>query len=339
MLCKCLGPTLFLASMRQTRRRLHFSHVPSNIVSSAYVEPCVDRLTAGLSTATSVKQCSHSFTALRPPHSLPADTDVLIWEGDPADPTRKPPEMYTLVENFCLGTRRLEIFGKARSSLRRGWVTVLADAQEVSSDSDTILWEKESWETGIREMANGGKFVVPMTAEIDALRPKSPFRSSAAQGTGAGRGTPTTGGVYMGTTNNTNNAAALQNSQMQSNMMAMGMPGMGMPGMPVAAGMEGIWPMGMGVPGMGMNMVNMGMGMGAPMGQQGMGVAPYGHFTPAMGLGGPWLDATGGAVAWDGTGMEGMMGGNMMGLGMGMGNMGMMGQWGAGPGAGGYDGY
>ncbi|KIM41900.1 hypothetical protein M413DRAFT_71486, partial [Hebeloma cylindrosporum] len=53
------------------------------------------------------------------------DTDVIIWEGDPEDPTRKPPEMYTLIENFCLGTRRLEVFGKL-SSLRRGWVTVLA---------------------------------------------------------------------------------------------------------------------------------------------------------------------------------------------------------------------
>jgi hypothetical protein len=241
--------------------------------------------------------------------------------------------MYTLIENFCLGTRRLEIFGKARSSLRRGWVTVLADAQEVNSECDTILWEKESWEAGIRDVANGGKFVVPMSAEIDALRPKSPFRPGATQGAGAGRGAPTTGGVYMGPTANTSNVVALQNSQMQPNMMGMGMPGMGIPGMPVTGGMEGMWPMGMGVPGMGMNMVNMGMGMGPSMAQQGI---PYGHFTPGMGLGGPWLDATGG---WDGTGMEGMMGGNMMGMGMGMGhNMGMMGQWGAGAGAG-YEGY
>ncbi|KAF8875719.1 MT-A70-domain-containing protein, partial [Gymnopilus junonius] len=57
------------------------------------------------------------------------DTDVIIWEGDPSDPTRKPPEMYTLIENFCLGLRRLEIFGRL-SSLRRGWVTVLAPGQE-----------------------------------------------------------------------------------------------------------------------------------------------------------------------------------------------------------------
>ncbi|KAF8591771.1 MT-A70-domain-containing protein [Ramaria rubella] len=57
------------------------------------------------------------------------DTDVIIWEGDPEDPTRKPPEMYSLIESFCLGARRLEIFGRRRPGhlLRRGWVTVLLD--------------------------------------------------------------------------------------------------------------------------------------------------------------------------------------------------------------------
>lgn len=78
-----------------------------------------------------------------------ADTDVVIWEGDQEgacalqisilptwdilihtlDPTRKPPEMYSLIESFCLGARRLEVFGRRRPGhqLRRGWVTVLLD--------------------------------------------------------------------------------------------------------------------------------------------------------------------------------------------------------------------
>ncbi|KAK0564107.1 regulatory protein, partial [Tilletia horrida] len=74
------------------------------------------------------------------------DTDVLIWEGDEqehdsaasaspsglefAPPPRardrvraKPQEMYSLIENFCLGTRRLELFGTNRN-LRRGWLTI-----------------------------------------------------------------------------------------------------------------------------------------------------------------------------------------------------------------------
>ncbi|KAJ3986948.1 MT-A70-domain-containing protein [Lentinula detonsa] len=123
------------------------------------------------------------------------DTDVIIWEGDPCDPTRKPPEMYTLIENFCLGIRRLEVFGRA-SSLRRGWVTVLGQVEEdqlhrshgvdgtvfVEGDEggEATKWERESWETRIKELVNGGKPVVPMTADIDALRPKSPFRPGAA---------------------------------------------------------------------------------------------------------------------------------------------------------------
>ena len=159
---------------------------------------------------------------------------MIIWEGDPADPTRKPPEMYTLIENFCLGLRRLEIFGK-RSSLRRGWVTVLAPGQEESlpyttdgsgkfpvdapamvvgdeNDADesahlnqlmyATRWLQSTWDEGIKELTNTGaaisatntvgglsmgmstsKSVVPMTAEIDALRPKSPVRGGH-QGSG-----------------------------------------------------------------------------------------------------------------------------------------------------------
>ncbi|KIP10153.1 hypothetical protein PHLGIDRAFT_39604, partial [Phlebiopsis gigantea 11061_1 CR5-6] len=57
------------------------------------------------------------------------DTDVIIWEGDSSDPTLKPPEMYTLIENFCLGLRRLELFSRART-LRRGWVSALQDGEE-----------------------------------------------------------------------------------------------------------------------------------------------------------------------------------------------------------------
>ncbi|EPQ55761.1 MT-A70-domain-containing protein [Gloeophyllum trabeum ATCC 11539] len=95
------------------------------------------------------------------------DTDVIIWEGDPSDPTLKPPEMYTLIENFCLGIRRLEIFGHARASLRRGWVTVLTEGEEEKmepeADGGVKQWDREAWETRLKEMGSGGKYVVPMT--------------------------------------------------------------------------------------------------------------------------------------------------------------------------------
>lgn len=116
------------------------------------------------------------------------DTDVIIWEGDTTDPTLKPPEMYTLIENFCLGVRRLEIFGRARS-VRRGWVTVLGDGEEQrieavkerrrqdgDDDREGKLeeWERDSWEAKVKEIATkagavnaggqaAGKAVVPMT--------------------------------------------------------------------------------------------------------------------------------------------------------------------------------
>lgn len=114
------------------------------------------------------------------------DTDVIIWEGDPSDPTRKPPEMYTLIENFCLGLRRLEIFGRPYS-LRPGWVTCgdfeltpdLID-ETGARDWDQNVFENELPRDGL------GRAVVPMSQEIDILRPKSPNRGHASQGSQGG---------------------------------------------------------------------------------------------------------------------------------------------------------
>ena len=111
------------------------------------------------------------------------DTDVMIYESDPSDPMLKPPETYTLIENFCLGLRRLEIFGRART-LRRGWVTALAEGEEesvsVQSQGDAlgqdevmddevdkpVRWNRESWEAKVRELVPPGaaKLVVPMSS-------------------------------------------------------------------------------------------------------------------------------------------------------------------------------
>ncbi|GAC72489.1 predicted N6-adenine methylase involved in transcription regulation [Moesziomyces antarcticus T-34] len=49
------------------------------------------------------------------------DTDVIL--SSERDMQCKPEELYQLIENFCLGTRRLELFGRNRN-LRRGWLTV-----------------------------------------------------------------------------------------------------------------------------------------------------------------------------------------------------------------------
>ena len=100
---------------------------------------------------------------------------MLIWEGDASDPTLKPPEMYTLIENFCLGLRRLEVFGRARTA-RRGWVTALAEGEEerieegmaLGDDDDpqdgAMRWDRERWEARVKELVEGPRLVVPPTA-------------------------------------------------------------------------------------------------------------------------------------------------------------------------------
>ncbi|CAA7262608.1 unnamed protein product [Cyclocybe aegerita] len=234
------------------------------------------------------------------------DTDVIIWEGDPEDPTRKPPEMYTLIENFCLGFRRLEIFGKL-SSLRRGWVTALAPGQDERLPSDGRLhvegeeggtatrWMQETWEEGLKELSNGGKPVVPMTAEIDALRPKSPVRPGQTTSTNPG---------HAGSGGGSGGALTAQ---------AMGM-GAGMGGLS-APRFQGANRGGGGVGG----------GQGQMMGQNQMMVQPVmgmgAHQMAAMGMGnidemmGGWNPMMGGIGGMGGVNASGGMGNRGMGMG------------------------
>ncbi|KAI6148031.1 MT-A70-domain-containing protein [Pisolithus tinctorius] len=292
------------------------------------------------------------------------DTDVIIWEGDPDDPTRKPPEMYTLIENFCLGTRRLEIFGRARSSLRRGWVTVLAEGEEervqelireraVCVPENVRRWEKENWDETVKQLTSigGGKCVVPNTSEIETLRPKSPVRAGVMPGGGGvsgGVGVAISGGVALsvpGAGRNGRPPIVAPNQAPASQLAVPPMMGpMGMGNMPMGVGMPvemGGWP-GMG---MNMNMAGMGMGMGnmnmSMMGvnMDGMAGAPM-WVGPEAAEGGMWEGGMGDGMMMNGMGMAmGGMGMNMGNVGVGnmMGSMNGMGmnQWNHGP----YDGF
>lgn len=96
-----------------------------------------------------------------------------------SDPLLKPPELQALVENFCLGTRRLHLYGSPHS-LRRGWLTVGADfdaekelvvkpvaGEEDNSDWKPRLYEREAFE---RVWSGSGKRATVGEREGEALR-------------------------------------------------------------------------------------------------------------------------------------------------------------------------
>ncbi|KAJ3026344.1 UNVERIFIED_CONTAM: N6-adenosine-methyltransferase subunit mettl14 [Siphonaria sp. JEL0065] len=89
------------------------------------------------------------------------DTDVIISEEPHNGDTAKPEELYTIIENFCLGKRRLELFGRD-NNIRKGWLTVGAGL----SGSN---YNKEEYVQWFRNAA-----VVPYSQEVETLRPKSP---------------------------------------------------------------------------------------------------------------------------------------------------------------------
>eukprot|EP00727_Mastigamoeba_balamuthi_P009347 m51a1_g5034 putative methyltransferase-like protein 14 homolog (431) ;mRNA; f:372070-373637 len=102
------------------------------------------------------------------------DTDVIIAEEPlPPGSTHKPPELYNHIEHFCLGRRRLELFGEDHN-MRPGWVTL--GASLAGSNYDPRLYR--SW------FAGDAGHLLGSTPHIEAMRPKSPPRpgSPCAQG-------------------------------------------------------------------------------------------------------------------------------------------------------------
>ncbi|KAJ8690539.1 regulatory protein [Pleurotus ostreatus] len=234
------------------------------------------------------------------------DTDVIIWEGDPLDPTRKPPEMYTLIENFCLGTRRLELFGRVPTSFRRGWVTVLSPGHEdrlptSKNDSGSIKvetedggtvdltrWDKDKWEHGIQQIAEGGKAIVPTTPDIDTLRPKSPFRPGQGHQMpgGSAMGGPAAGRM-IGAGNRGGFGSGVHDPGQMMGQPMMGMTNMGMATMGMVPGMGMGVGVGVGVDDMMWQGAGMGVGMGMGMNQMGVGgMGQGGGMGTGLGLGG-----------------------------------------------------
>ncbi|WVF71216.1 hypothetical protein IAT40_006016 [Kwoniella sp. CBS 6097] len=334
------------------------------------------------------------------------DTDVMVWQededaedeednqtgqtntveaettrGEEADPastrirprSHLPPYLYTLIENFCLGTRRLELFSPSPStSLRKGWVTSSLHPlsnddpdqhQHQPSEQDKVqLYNPATYPTLVPQ--SDGRPILPYSSEIDALRPKSPQRrprNLPPTGSGSGSGQGMSPGITSSHTGGRPGSAASasgsggyrpnsfqnrnQHQYQNQNQIQVqqGYHQQPQPQLPAQGnGAQGFNPM---FGGQGQGQMSMPMGGGGypmEMGMGGMGMGMGMGMNPAMGMGMPLM---GGMDIGMGMGM-GMMNPMMMGMpqmSMGMPQMGMgvgmnqhqFGQQGFNPGVGG----
>lgn len=97
------------------------------------------------------------------------DIDLIISEEQ--ESLEKPIEIFHIIEHFCLGRRRLHLFGRD-SNIRPGWLTVGPELTNSNFNADLYpSYFTESTTTGCTE-------------RIELLRPKSPTNN----GKGASRG-------------------------------------------------------------------------------------------------------------------------------------------------------
>lgn len=89
------------------------------------------------------------------------DIDLLIDEEREVGNAEKPHELFDIVERFCLGRRRLHLFGRD-SCIRPGWLTV---GPRVTNSNFSSPVYQSHFKDGI---------LIKCTDEIERLRPKSP---------------------------------------------------------------------------------------------------------------------------------------------------------------------
>jgi mRNA m6A methyltransferase non-catalytic subunit len=89
------------------------------------------------------------------------DIDLIITEEPEYGKPDKPDEIFSIIEHFCLGKRRLYLFGRD-STIRPGWLTVGPDLSD--SNYDSIKF-KESFEN---------TNLTGTTDRIEMLRPRTP---------------------------------------------------------------------------------------------------------------------------------------------------------------------
>jgi N6-adenosine-specific RNA methylase IME4 len=104
------------------------------------------------------------------------DTDVIVSEEPPLGSTEKPQELYRIIERFCLGRKRIELFGEDHNR-RPGWLTLGKSLSSTNFDIDKYnsFFKGELCYPAVQGY-EGGRFV-GCTPEIENLRPRSPSRN------------------------------------------------------------------------------------------------------------------------------------------------------------------
>lgn len=63
------------------------------------------------------------------------DTDMIITEMEPEGSTKKPEEIYSIIEHFCLGRKRIELFARPHN-IRSGWVSIGSEIKNTNWDKN-----------------------------------------------------------------------------------------------------------------------------------------------------------------------------------------------------------
>lgn len=103
------------------------------------------------------------------------DIDVIISEENEFGNVEKPQEIFHIIEHFCLGRRRLHLFGRD-STIRSGWLTLGPELTNSNFNSSLYTSYFEANPT------------TGSTDRISMLRPKSPPATSSIRGRGGIRG-------------------------------------------------------------------------------------------------------------------------------------------------------
>ncbi|KAG1668004.1 N6-adenosine-methyltransferase non-catalytic subunit [Nymphon striatum] len=106
------------------------------------------------------------------------DIDLIIAEEPAYGSIEKPIEIFHMIEHFCLGRRRLHLFGRD-TTIRPGWLTVGPDLTNSNFNS-------ELYDSYFNKGPND--YLTGCTERIEALRPKSPPPKKGSGSMARGRG-------------------------------------------------------------------------------------------------------------------------------------------------------